>query len=469
MNYETIKALAKQSGYHVQDLIALAPQNDPFYTGRPSEIEGAQWFASIWQRFGYGSGVHLRRVHYQLVSQSPAVRMPHGKPYENTTNSWSYLNEASKWARYLGLVDASAFVDRRNPDAIVTANYEYEESSLSYGVNRVDESWPIIGDIHIAHLDALPQPPRLDASGYEWLLPPIHLEVWVEKTTMNDVLLPVCQRENVNLVTGAGELSITSVLQFMGRVSQASRPARILYISDFDPAGMGMPISIARKVEYFQRDNPDYAELDIRLIPIALTTDQVQHYRLPRIPVKDSDLRKGNWERDFGNGAVELDALEALHPGVLRRLVTDYIEQHRDRTWMSKVWALRNNLQDELNIRHAEIVLDNQDEINSIQEQYNHLEARYEQVRRRLESIIGRFSPRLNILRSELDRLTERAGVLYDAIAEQLEDVDVDMEPYDMPAVMIEEIDNPLYDSERDYIEQIEAYKQHRHNGNGAF
>ena len=38
-----------------------------------------------------------------------------------------------------------------------------------------------------------------------------HIEIWAEKTTMNDVLLPLCQRYGVNLITGAGEQSLTSV------------------------------------------------------------------------------------------------------------------------------------------------------------------------------------------------------------------------------------------------------------------
>ena len=41
---------------------------------------------------------------------------PDGRPYENTTNDWAYLLQASKAARYLNLVDPAAFVDRRNPD-----------------------------------------------------------------------------------------------------------------------------------------------------------------------------------------------------------------------------------------------------------------------------------------------------------------------------------------------------------------
>ena len=85
MNYEMIKQLAKEMGCKVTDLIPLAPQNDPFYTGTPTDWAVAEWFAQLWQQFGYRDKVHIRRVHYQIVSQRTPVLMPNGKPYENTS------------------------------------------------------------------------------------------------------------------------------------------------------------------------------------------------------------------------------------------------------------------------------------------------------------------------------------------------------------------------------------------------
>jgi len=61
MDYRTIKDLAKDSGRSITDLIALAPQNDPFYVGTKGDIEKAEWFTEMWRRFGYGEGVHRLR------------------------------------------------------------------------------------------------------------------------------------------------------------------------------------------------------------------------------------------------------------------------------------------------------------------------------------------------------------------------------------------------------------------------
>jgi hypothetical protein len=42
IDYEQIKAIAKENGIKVTDLVALAPSNDPFYEGRPSDKRDAQ-------------------------------------------------------------------------------------------------------------------------------------------------------------------------------------------------------------------------------------------------------------------------------------------------------------------------------------------------------------------------------------------------------------------------------------------
>ena len=97
MDYETIKAVAKEAGVTIADLCALAPNNDPFYTGRPSEVKAARWFADLWQRFGYTDGVHLRRVHYRIVSQDPPVSRPDGTLYNSDRD---YLEQLERYKAY---------------------------------------------------------------------------------------------------------------------------------------------------------------------------------------------------------------------------------------------------------------------------------------------------------------------------------------------------------------------------------
>jgi len=79
MDYEALKLLAKEMKRPVKSLLAESPQVDPFYCGMPAQVEKAQWFADLWNTFGYTKGVHLRRMHYQIISQDPPVKMVKGK------------------------------------------------------------------------------------------------------------------------------------------------------------------------------------------------------------------------------------------------------------------------------------------------------------------------------------------------------------------------------------------------------
>ena len=390
-HYDSIKTLARENGLRVGDLLALAPANDPFYTGRPSEIEAAQWFADVFRQFGYFQSVHLRRIHYQIVSQEEPIHLPGGKgAYENTKRCWDYLNNAAKWARYLDLVPGEQFIDRRNPDAIIyhrvpqPDDWDYRDPTPRVTVNAPEEwEWEDFEAPQVPELPPLPYLPDVPGyavDGYQGIRQPYLVEVWAEKTTMNDVLEPICERYSVNLVTGAGELSISAVLDFLERVEEAGRPARILYVSDFDPAGIGMPISVARKIEFYLRKG-DY-EADIRLEPIVLTTEQVEAYDLPRVPVKDSDRRKASWVHNHGAGQVELDALEALHPGALGVLIEGAIQRYYDPSLTLRAQNRRWELQDHVGKIELAIV-EHSDDAAAIRQRMNDLVRSYEEASQR--------------------------------------------------------------------------------------
>ena len=437
MNHATLKRVAKESHCSVRDLIVLAPQNDPFYAGTETDRLMAEWFRDLWERFGYGLGVHLRRIHYQLVSQENPTKHD-GTPYENTKNNWTYLCNAGKMARYLGLISSDSFIDRRNPDPHIHAQYAELRERKEWEISWYEWDLPRIPDSISTPL------PTVEVSGYDYDLSdqPYHLEVWVEKSTMNEELSPVCREHGVNLVTGLGEMSITSVLDLVQRVQSAGKPARIFYVSDYDPAGYGMPISVARKIEFMLYDNG--SSEDIRLTPIVLTREQVQHYQLPRTPIKDSELRKGRFEQIHGEGAVELDALEALHPGELARLIEEAVIPYRDLELEEQLSELRDEMQDQAENLLSEILEPYREEREEIEEQVKEIIARYEGMndelapyRWRLDNLLSRIQADTNAIDIELDDRVE-ASVDGDGPEEW------------------------LYDSSRDYLDQLRVYKEHQ-------
>lgn len=447
MNYDQIKEIASREKVPVTDLIVLAPANDPCYMGKPNDLVMGRWFAALWQRYGYTNGVHLRRVHYQVVSQQPKVQFPVGvkvkigkndrgdaiytTEYVNTESCWDYLVQAGKVARYLGLVPMEAFVDRRNPEPQIYAQDVPPDPSIEVD----DQLW---------NAPAIPEFPELPVYRLHNYMARqrYHLELWAEKSTMNDVLIPICQQFRMNYVTGLGEMSITSSLALLERVIQDGRPAIIFYVSDFDPAGMSMPVATARRIESLIRDREDETPR-VRLIPIVLTAQQVQHYQLPRTPIKDSERRGARFEERHGEGAVELDALEALRPGELTRIVRRHIADWWDRDLNARIFEARDKLSRELDDIASAVMEEYAPEIGTLRLLYDEIRADFEQR-------IAEFNASLNRVWLVLaDELENRMPSLTTFPLPEAEEGDG-------------EFDRSMFDSARGYMEQLRAYKQHQ-------
>ena len=310
LDYDAIKELSRTINRSAKDLIALTPQNDPFYAGLSYRKQQAEWFGKLWNRFDFSHGIHIRRIHYRLISESEdgePVLKPDGELYLNTTNDWILLNRAALAARYLGVVPSTAFVDRRNDEPRIYAP-EFGKSTPWIWVEEGYVRQPSV-EVHSGYF---PHLPSFDMEGL-YTDQDYVVEVWIEKSTLNDWLLPLCKRCEVNLVVGIGEISEIACRLLVERTQRTGAPTRILYISDFDPAGRSMPLAAARKIEFLAQklETPP----DITLQPIILTEEQCIRYRLPRTPLKETERRKASFEKNFGVGATELDALEALHPG----------------------------------------------------------------------------------------------------------------------------------------------------------
>ncbi len=218
MNYAALKALSDELKRPLETLIALARMNDPFFAGIPSRRAGAEWFAALWERLQIKHGSHLRAIHYKIVSQPEPVLNPLGLPYHNTQEDWARLNVAQRDAVYLGLVPSDALVDRRNDEPII-----YLSGTASPGL-IMPLSWT--PSVEVDQLPEAPSLPRLVLQP-PTLVQPYHLEIWAEKTTMNDVLLPIGQRFGVNIVTGTGELSGIRCRQFVRRARESERPVSL--------------------------------------------------------------------------------------------------------------------------------------------------------------------------------------------------------------------------------------------------
>lgn len=432
LDYDGIKRLSRETDRTVDSLLALSRDVDPFYVS-PARLRKAQWFAEWWQRLGLESGVHVRRVHYLLVSQREPVEMPvemlDRRPYENSTQCWHALAGASADARYLGLVPATDFIDQRNDEPLIHIDVPMQfEAAID-----------VIGEVPYVHV-GMPLPPRL---ALEFDAPTVaqryHVEIWCEKTTVNDVLGPLARQYGLNVVTGAGELSITACVRLVDRTLRSERPTRILYVSDFDPAGRSMPVAVSRKIEHrlYQLGR----DLDIQVRHVALTPEQVAYYELPRTPIKD--VRRGAaFEKNHGEGGVELDALEALHPGALRRILVREIERYHDR-----------DLADRVSEQADETAHGIRREIARVQGA----------VRRKYRAELGAIETGWKDVEACLDAWRSQAEPLYERIASELAEKRPDVPDVEWPEpVEGDEDDDPLFDARRSYIEQADRYKRYQ-------
>ena len=312
-----LKELAKELDRPLYTLQVLS--NDPFTAGSPARQAGAEWFARLWKKrvaLGAPLKLHPHGFHYILVSQAKPVLMLDGKPYENTIECHKVLDRCSLDARYLELVSADDFLDHRIPEATINDAAEVEDPTISIvgGLSNLGELEYELPEFEIPKLEVFP--PKL--------LPHDHGEVWIEKSTQNEWLVPLCAKYGFDFQPGMGEFSITRCLQLIRRAeAHDPRTTRVGVVTDFDPAGQSIPVGIARKVHHLLHIMG--LDLDIRVEPIALTHEQCVELELPRMPLKETELRAAKFEARYGAGATELDALEALHPGKLEELVKEWI------------------------------------------------------------------------------------------------------------------------------------------------
>jgi hypothetical protein len=438
-----LKRLAQDMRRPLKNLIVLDSDNDPFTAERRSRRICAEWIANLYAEFEIRPGSHVRRIFYMLVSQAEPILLPSGKPFENTLECWDDLCTAVRDARYLGLIPASSIVDRRNPEPAINfaASQEYPaEIDISEGgIHKSTFGQYFAPSLTLPEL-GLTRP--FVAQRY-------HVEIWCEKSTMNDVLLPLGRRYGINIVTGVGEMSATACENLVNRARESECPVRILYVSDFDPAGRSMPVAAARKIEFFARET----DLDIQVNPVVLTPEQCVEYRLPRTPIKRSELRAAKFEARFGAGATELDALEALHPGTLLEILIEQIERYIDVDLDHNVRQVADEAERDLSARTANVHLRHANEINALS-----------QTRAEIEAVAERALETARAQIAAMERgFAEQARPVLEAIRADLEAERTDPEEYNWPdCAEGDEIADPLFDSTRSYLDQVDRYRKHQ-------
>lgn len=146
------------------------------------------------------------------------------------------------------------------------------------------------------------------------------IEVWVEKDALSGVFEPITNKYDVYLVVGRGYQSLSALNEASQRFPK-DKPIYILYFGDFDPTGLDIPRSIEENlITHFGIKN-------LELEKVSLTLEDIKEHNLPPAPTKISDTRSPKFIKEYGDMAVELDALP---PDVLQKKIEDNIKEHLD-------------------------------------------------------------------------------------------------------------------------------------------
>jgi hypothetical protein len=156
---------------------------------------------------------------------------------------------------------------------------------------------------------------------------------------LEEVLLPIAQRFQADLYLPTGEISDTLLWRIARDGAADGRPLVVFTVTDFDPSGYQMSVSIGRKLQALR--DLLFPNLEFEVVPVALTAQQVRDLGLPSTPLKETEKRADKWREAFGVEQTEIDALATLRPLDLERIVIEAIDPYYDATLSRRVVAAK--------------------------------------------------------------------------------------------------------------------------------
>jgi hypothetical protein len=154
-----------------------------------------------------------------------------------------------------------------------------------------------------------------------WQTQPVYLEVWLEKEALAGIFEDILDPYGVQLNVGRGYDGWDSIHKAAMDpfLDKTETDAAILYFGDFDPSGQDMIRSLQERLAH-QGATPE-------MVPCALRYEDIERYGLPPDVAKADDTRREKFIEQYGDVAVELDALPM---DVLRQRIIEEVESRMD-------------------------------------------------------------------------------------------------------------------------------------------
>ena len=267
----------------------------------------------------------LRAMFYRLFSKGIIP---------NTPNAYDRLSKVTVDARWKSLDMAQGYKIKGNPGEGTLPIDCFADNSRGVVGDFNEEYWTP-GELIDARADDL----RNTESDYLDFVPKWHnqshyVEIWIEKEAMVGTFESILQRLEVRIVPNKGFASMTFLYNNAQRLKNhlaVGKEVHVLYYGVFDPSGDYMDTDLKNRLDRLGIGN----KIDFKRI--AVTPEQIEEYRLPYNPDKETELKM---ERDVQtNGflekygklyAVEIDAMPAKKPDEFRRIVVDSVEHYFD-------------------------------------------------------------------------------------------------------------------------------------------
>ncbi|MHB1420472.1 MAG: hypothetical protein ACYCX4_12970 [Bacillota bacterium] len=243
----------------------------------------------------------LRQVYYQLVSRHVI---------DNKRSEYQKLSSALVKARQEGIIPWEWVEDRvRQP--------------------RTVNMWRDLPDF----MDTVRKAYRRDV----WSTQPQYVEVWLEKDALSGIFSDITKEYGITLVVGRGYNSWSAFKDAEARFLRYNRPVSILYFGDFDPSGEDIVRALDESINFFG--------ISPTIEKVALTMQDIRDYNLPPDFAKKTDSRAKVFIKQYGDVAVELDALPLP---VLQAKIKDSIEANIDLDLLYAVQVVEKNERQQL-------------------------------------------------------------------------------------------------------------------------
>ena len=177
-----------------------------------------------------------------------------------------------------------------------------------------------------------------------WLDQPSAVMVCCEKHGLSGVLRPVTERYRVPLATLGGACSASFVAKLAKWViAKGDRQIIILYLGDFDPSGVQIPVWLHRDIFAFARvvdskypvehyrDHVRVERLAINSLEQAVSYGGVPRPTEKETGKKNNHIGSADWPTDEATGKL-LDSVEvdSIPPAAMQQMVREAIERHLD-------------------------------------------------------------------------------------------------------------------------------------------